>query len=402
MLDFEEARRRILALAQPAGSERVAAAQAVGRTLAENIVARRALPSAATSAMDGYALRAADFHGASAFQCDVLGESRAGQPLANLAPGTACRIFTGALLPAGADCVVIQENVRRDGAHIEFDAPPRAGDHVRQRGEDLAEGAVVLERGRRLTPFGIGLLAAVERQDVLVGVRPRVAILCTGDELYRPGAGLPDSDEQLRHGIPESNGVALAALVAAVGGRPELLSPVGDDPALIADALGPALDRCDVVFTVGGVSVGDHDRVREALALTGAEVDFWKVSIKPGKPLTVATRGRCRVLGLPGNPVSAQVTFCLFGAPLLRRMQGDAAAVPAFRSATLAAPLQQKPGRTGFYRVRVEGDQAFPLGNQSSGSAVSLALADALAVVPAESSGLAAGERVQLLNLGDI
>lgn len=401
MLNFEEARERILALAEPGGSERVNIAAAVGRVLAEDVVAPRSLPRAATSAMDGYALCAADVSGPAPFHFEVAGESRAGLPLASLRPGTACRIFTGALLPTGADCVVLQENVRRDGAQIEFEHGPRPGEHVRRTGEDLAQGNTVLSQGTRLTPFSPGLLAAVQRQEVLVGARPRVAILCTGDELFRPGT-LSDAERDARHQIPESNGAAIAALISAVGGVPELLAPVGDDPVLIARALGSALDRCDVVFTIGGVSVGDHDRVHEGLALAGAAVDFWKVRIKPGKPLTVATRGRCRILGLPGNPVSAQVTFCLFGAPLLRRLQGDTKPLPVLRSAVLSAPLEQKPGRTGFYRVRVEGDRATPLRNQSSGSAVSLALADALAIVPAESSGLGAGERVDLLWLSDV
>jgi molybdopterin molybdotransferase len=400
MLDFEEARRRILALAKPTGSERVSRANAVGRILAEDLLARRPLPSAPTSAMDGYALHTDALQGAPPFVVELKGESRAGRPFATLEAGSACRIFTGALLPEGANAVVLQENVHREPSRIEFDFVPRAGDHVRPEGQDLMAGAIALANGTRLNAFSVGLLAALERSEVLVAARPRVAILCTGDELYRPDAA---ADDKARNGqIPESNGVAIAALVAAVGGHAELLAPANDDPQQIATALEPALKRCDVVFTIGGVSVGDHDCVQEGLALAGANVDFWKVAIKPGKPLTVARREQCTILGLPGNPVSAQVTFALFGAPLLRQMQGDTHAVPSFRSATLTAPLRQKPGRTGFYRVQVNGDQATPQLNQSSGSAFSLATADALAVVPADCSELAAGERVQLLWLSDL
>jgi molybdopterin molybdotransferase len=326
----------------------------------------------------------------------VEGESRAGALAPALASGCACRIFTGAPIPEAADAVVMQEDVTRDGNHAGFNALPALGAHIRRRGEDLAEGAVALAKGTRLTPFQIGLAAAVDRNELLVARRPRVTILCTGEELRSPGSpAIPGT-------IADSNGPSLAALAAATGAIPMLAPRIGDDLEATEAALRSALRGCDLLLTVGGVSVGEHDLVRAALARVGAELEFWKVRIRPGKPLAFGRQGETLILGLPGNPVSAQLTFALFGMPLLRAMQGDRNPIPTRGRARLQSALRQTPGRTGFYRAELQGDLAITAANQASGSAVSLAHAHALLIVPAESAGLAAGDSVDLIRLAEL
>lgn len=395
MLEFEQARAAILGRARLLGTETVPIQAAIGRVLQEDVLAPRPQPDADTSAMDGYAVNVGSLLGNGPWQLEVGDESRAGEPFEVLTPGTACRIFTGALLPSGADAVILQEDVTRTGQVIAFPERPRAGQNVRPQGSEIEAGAVALPRGQRLDAFALGLLASLDRTRVRVARSPRVSILCSGSELRDPGS------RHWRGSIPESNGVALAALVAAAGGTLQTVRRVPDELDATREALSALFEDSDVVLTVGGVSVGDHDVMRRALATAGAEVEFWKVRIKPGKPLVFARRGECLVLGLPGNPVSAQLTCLLFAVPLLRALQGDRRALPSLGSGVLGAPLQQKPGRMVFHRVRVEGDRVWPLADQSSGSTASLAHADALAIVAAESSGLDAGERVSLLRLSD-
>jgi molybdopterin molybdotransferase len=396
MLDFEVARARILQQARPLETLDARLTDALGRVLAEDVSALRDLPEAETSAMDGYAVRVAELPGPGPWQVPVEGESRAGAPLGELAPGHACRIFTGALVPNGADAVILQEDVERNAARISFTERPAPGQHVRATGSDLRAGALGLCRGTRLTAFSIGALAAFDRERVKVSAAPRVTILCTGDELRPPGS------PHRRGTIPESNGAALSAMVRCAGGVAQVAALVKDDEATTREQLDRAMRDADLVLTVGGVSVGDRDVVREALSNAGATIDFWKVKIKPGKPLVFASRGDCLVLGLPGNPVSAQVTFGLFGLPLLRQMQSDNHVLPRMLLGKLAEPLRQKPGRMGFHRVRFDGEHITPLGNQSSGSILSLAEADALAVVPADSHGFDAGDTVPLMPLREL
>jgi len=405
MLTFEEARTSILAGATRLGRERVPLDLAAGRVLAERIVATRPLPPFDHSAMDGYAVRVADLVGDGPFGLPVgPRESRAGKAAPALGPGEACRIFTGAALPQGADAVVMQEDVARDGDRITLGVRPKPGAHVRVAGEDIRPGQEALAEGTRLQAGHLSLAASLDRGELVVARRPVVAIVCTGDELRAPGTpGGPAS-------IPESNGVALAALVRQVGGEPRVLPSIGDDLEATAAALERALTGADLLLTVGGVSVGDHDLVRPALAQVGVALDFYKVAIKPGKPLTFGRRetdGKLvRVLGLPGNPASALTTFVLFGAPLLRALQGDASSIPLLIPARLKTRLRHKPGRLEFARATLERDGrdllAVPLVNQASGATTSTGWATALVLVPLEAEDLPEGAPVDVLRLGDV
>lgn len=396
MLSFAEALRRVLDGVEPLGGERVGLRSAAGRVLARDIVAPVALPRFDHSAMDGYAVATRDVAGPGPWQLPVRGESRAGALTGALEPGSACRIFTGAPLPAGADAVILQEDARAASGQVSFDEAPRADQHVRRRGEDLGLGAVAVRAGTRLGAHQLGLAAALDQVDVFVSRRPRVSIVCTGDELRAAGAAGSASS------IPESNGLTTAIEAERVGAFAELAELATDDVAATTRTLVNLLGTTDLLITIGGVSVGDHDVVRPALEAAGASLDFWKVQIKPGKPLVYGRAGKTRILGLPGNPVSAQLTFGLFGLPLLRALQGQHEVLPRFRSAHLLAELRQKPGRLGFYRARSSAEGVTPVGNQASGNVVSLAEADTLIAVPADSTGFAAGEQVEVLYLSEL
>lgn len=396
MLSFAEARERILRDVGRLGTERVVLRAGAGRVLAEDVRASEPLPRFDHSAMDGYALREADLLGSTPFWLPVHGESRAGAPLAQLRAGHACQIFTGAALPAGADAVLaVEETHARDGG-IEFAVAPRPHQHVRRRGEDLAQGQLALEAGMRLGAYHLGVAAGVDRVDVLVARRPRVIVVGTGDELRAPGQPGPATS------IPESNGLSIAVLAESAGASAELAARVADQPEALRERLARALDACDLLVTIGGVSVGRYDLVRPALEAAGAELDFWKVQIKPGKPLVYGRRGTTRILGLPGNPVSAQLTFGLFGLPLLRALQGQRDPVPQFERARLRVALQQRPGRQGFYRALWSPEGVTPVDNQASGNVLSLAYADALISVPADSEGYDAGAEVEILRLSQL
>lgn len=390
MLDFDTALGLVLQNVSATAHERVPLGRALGRVLAEALTARQPLPEFDHSAMDGYAVRSSDLasHGASLL---VQGTSRAGSAPSELVPGTAQRIFTGGPLPRGADAVVMQENAERDGARVRFAKLPAPGDHVRYAGEDLQAGALALPAGTRLGPFQVGLAAALDHAELVVAQQPRVSILCTGDELRPPGsAARPGS-------IPESNGVALSAMVQRAGGRPHLCPSTTDEPEATRRALENALALGDVVVTVGGVSVGERDVVRESLEALGVSTVFHKVAIKPGKPLYFGTLGRQRILGLPGNPASAQVTFGLFGVPLLRALQGMREPLPRRVPARLTAPLRQKPGRRVFHRGTLDGDRVTPLDNQASGATTAMAWSNALIVVSETTSELEAGASVEVI-----
>jgi molybdopterin molybdotransferase len=399
MKSVAEAAAEILACFTPLGSERVALLTGLGRFSAEPCLARHDLPEFDNSAMDGYALRAADSAGAGngAVRLPVRGESRAGgEPPAALLPGSAQRIFTGAQLPAGADAVELQENVLREGDELVLQHALAPGANVRLRGSDVRRGELLLPAQCEIGAGEIALLASQGCAAISVQRRPRVAIVCTGDELR-------DIGEAPRPGsIVNSNGYALAAQVLAAGGDPWLLPSVRDTRAEVAGALRQALSA-DVVVLSGGVSVGDYDVVRDGLADAGIHLEFWKVRMKPGKPLAFARHGQVPVLGLPGNPVSSWVTFELFVRPGLRRMLGDPRPQRPRLSVQLAAALKRKPGRTEFARARLvraaQGFVAELLAHQGSGSLPSLVGVDALVEIDAECDALASGATLNALLL---
>jgi molybdopterin molybdotransferase len=287
----------------------------------------------------------------------------------------------------------MQEDADRSASDVTFARAPAPGDHVRRRGEDLRKGAPALSRGTRLSAFELSLASALDRTELSVARRPSLGIICTGDELR--AAGEPPKPGS----VPESNGIAIAALARGAGAQVQPLLRNSDDVATLSENIRRLAQSLDVLVTIGGASVGDHDLALQALTAAGAVLDFWKVKIKPGKPFLLGRLGRTTILGLPGNPVSAQLTFVLFGLPLLRALQGDRAPAPERGRATLAAPLTQKPGRLGLYRARLEGDQVFPHENQASGSTASLAQADVVVLVPEDSAGYAAGSSVEIIRL---
>lgn len=407
MISFDEALARLLGAVHPLGAERVALHEAEGRVLAEDLRAATPLPPFDHSSMDGYALATSALAGDRPWQLPVAGESSAGGALPDLVSGTACRIFTGARLPAGADAVVMQEKVVRSGDEISLSTKPRPFENVRRAGEDLELGAVAIARGSRLTPGRIALAAALDRAEILVARRPVVSILATGDELRAPGTVHPPP----RPGsIPESNAYFVSAAARSAGAIVRVAPFVPDELGAATRAVRDASRTSDAVVTVGGVSVGDRDVMRTALEGAGIALDFWRVSIKPGKPLAVGRASTpsgapLHVLGLPGNPASASLTFLLFGMPLLRRLQGDASPLPPRLRATLATTCKREPGRLEFMRARLEvqgGDLvATPTPNQSSGAVTSFAEADSLVVLPAETGTVEAGARVDVLRLAD-
>jgi molybdopterin molybdotransferase len=395
MLDFEAALERMLASVAPCAFERVPLAEADGRVLARPLHALRPIPEFDYSAMDGYAVAVADLAAPGA-ELAVSGTSSAGSAPSVLTPGTAMRIFTGGPIPEGADAVVIQENVEREGQVARFLVLPTPGEHIRRCGEDLRAGQQALAAGVRLNAFALGLCAALDCIDVVVAERPRVSILCTGDELRLPGTPGPPGS------IPESNSIVLRALIRSAGGVPLLCPSSADDPHKLREALANALELGDVAVTVGGVSVGERDLVRESLESLGCTTVFHKVAIKPGKPLYFGTFGKKPVLGLPGNPASAQLTFTLFGLSLLRAMQGMPHPAPRQRDAVLSARLEQRPGRLGFYRATLDGTRVTALPNQASGATTGTAWGNALIMMPADRAVLAAGEHVTVISLDGI
>ena len=395
MLTFEEARERLLAIAAPAASERLPLSSCGGRVLAEELKAAHDWPPFDASAMDGYAVRASDV--AEGVSLPINGESRTGSPSGEaMAAHTTCRIFTGAVVPEGADCVVMQEDVVARSGVATFSRVPRIGQHVRSRGEDLRSGQTAITAATRLGPAHLSLAATLDRRDLLVAKRPRVAVLATGDELRDPGtSGAPGS-------IPESNGLAIAEMIARAGGLAIVRPRVGDVLEDVTAAIAGALEHCDVLVSIGGVSVGDHDVVRPALEAAGVTLDFWKVAIKPGKPLCVGRAGDKIVLGLPGNPASAMVTFALFGVPLLRKLQGDRATWPQPMRATLAHDHTRSPGRLEFARARIDGAEVSLVRHQASGAALGVANANALALIEPDRTELRRGEVIEIIPFSEL
>ena len=388
LISIAEARERVLEAVPRLGDEDVALDRALGRVLAEDLESAIPVPPFDSSGMDGYAVIA----GPEA-ELRVIGEARAGHPAdAAVGPGTAVRISTGGQLPEGADAVVPVERATASGGSVRV-PETRPGQNVRRAGEDVRLGAAVLAAGVTLGPAELGVAASVGRAKVRVARRPRVAVLVTGDELTAPGEPLPPG------GIYSSNGFALAAQVERAGAELAGRTSVPDDPRGTRDAIAAALDRADVVVISGGVSVGPHDHVKQALRDLAVEERFWGVRLRPGKPAWFGVRGGTLAFGLPGNPVSAMVTFQLFARPALAALQG---APPDARrlSATLAEPVPRNPQREQAVRVRLEqaddGLAARPTGEQGSHMLTSMLDADGLALIAAGEGDARAGERVEV------
>jgi molybdopterin molybdotransferase len=397
----DEALARVLAsVAAPTKPEEVELAEACGRTVASDVAANRVQPPFASSAMDGYALRAKDAADAPA-RLTVVGESAAGRPFSGrVRRGEAARIFTGAPLPEGADAVAMQESVRRDGDVVILDASVARGAHVRARGGDFGAGEILLRAGRHLTARDVALAAAANHPTLMVRRRPRIAILANGDELVRPGAAMGPGQ------IVSSNTYAVAAIVAAAGGAPLDLGIAADDPAALAVKLAQAVAaRADALVTLGGASVGDHDLTRQALLDAGMDLAFWRVAMRPGKPLLHGRLGATIVLGLPGNPGPSTLCALLFLRPLVRALLGDpeAGADPS-EPARLATSAPANGPRRDYARAKltrgVDGlDLATPLETQDASLTRALADADALLVRQPNAPAASAGDLCRIIRL---
>lgn len=390
LLPVAEAQARLFALADRLPAEDVPVTACAGRWLARDILAQRAQPWADLSAMDGYAVRAAEAPGPWHV---TMTSSAGGTPPPTLALGEACRIFTGAPLPQGADAILIQENATRHGDSLTASADPLPpGRHVRPAASDFAQGAPLLKAGSRLGPTQIALAILGGHGHLPVGQRPKVALLSTGDELVPPGAPTPPG------ALPSSNAPMLAAMLAALPCDVIDLGIVPDD----LDAMVNALDRArqaDIIVSTGGASVGDHDMVRPAFAQAGGTLDFWKIAMRPGKPLMAGRLGNALFLGLPGNPVSAFVTGTLFLLPLVRHMAGASAPLPPLHEARLASPLPATGDRDDYLRAFRSDGGIVSVTSQDSAATAAMALADCLIRRPAGSTPAVTGDMVQILPL---
>jgi molybdopterin molybdotransferase len=392
LIDVATARERVLSAVRVLGPESVRIGEALGRVLREDVHSEEELPPFDSSAMDGFALVAGP-----ARELPVVGESRAGRPSDRpLEPNQAMRISTGARVPEGADAVVPIERVEEGDGRVNV-PETNQGANVRKAGEDVHEGELVLRSGTTLGPAELAVLASLGRPSVHCGPRPRVAVVVTGDELVEPGQ--PLSDGQIR----DSNAIALAAQAERAGACVVARELVPDDREQIVGALGAALDLADVLCVSGGVSVGPHDHVKDALASLDVEERFWGVRLKPGKPTWFGTRDEKLAFGLPGNPVSAMVTFHLFARPALRALAG-AAPDETRATAVLDAPIRRNEARDQVVRCRLEaredGWHVAPTKEQGSHVLTSMLDADAFALVPAGEGELTPGDRVEVELLG--
>ena len=396
MLSVDEARARILAALRPSGTELVGLAEAWGRVLAAPVLARLTQPPSDVSAMDGYALRAAD--GTLGARLRVVGEAPAGHPFAGaVGAGEAVRLFTGSVVPPGADTILLQEDATRAGDFVVVNEACAPARHIREAGQDFRAGTVLLEPGRRLGARDVGLAAAANHPWLTVHRRPVVAIMATGDEIAMPG-------EPVRPGgIVSSNAHAIAALVRAGGGIPVTLPVVPDDRAALAAAIDQAAGT-SMLVTTGGASVGDHDLVQAALADRGFALDFWKIAMRPGKPLISGSVAGVPVLGLPGNPVSALICAALFLLPALDVLSGQKAATPRVEWAILGADLRANDGRADHLRATLSTNAegalvVTPFPRQDSGLLRFLVQADALLLRAPHAAAAQLGASVQIIRL---
>jgi len=399
MISVEEARDRILAGLRPTPAELVALPDAWGRVTAAPVIARLTQPPADMSAMDGYALRAADGTAGSVLR--VIGAAPAGHPFdGQIGPGEAVRLFTGSVVPAGADTILLQEDATAGEGTVRVNETVRPSRHIRRTGQDFAAGDAVLPQGRRLTARDIGLAAAANHPWLTVHRCPRIGILATGDEIAMPGEPIPPG------GVVSSNSHALAAMVRAAGGTPIVLPVAADTPGAIA-AVADAIAGMDMLVTTGGASVGDHDLVVAGLQARGLTLDFWKIAMRPGKPLLFGALGATPVLGLPGNPVSALICAILFLLPALARLSGLPAAPPPTVPARLATPLPANDRRADYLRATLAADSAgrlvaTPIASQDSAMLRRLAQADALIVRPPQALAAPEGADIAVIRLDAI
>jgi molybdopterin molybdotransferase len=399
LMPVAEALARVLADAEPLAAEAVPLAQAHGRVLAADVAALRTQPPADVSAMDGYAVRSADVVQAP-FKLRLVGEVAAGHPFRGaVGPGEAARIFTGGVLPPGTDTIVIQENTVREGDAVVITAASGKGKHVRVEGLDFKCGAVLLTKGRRLSDRDLALAAAMNHPTVRVHRRPKVALLATGDELVMPG-GTPGFGQ-----IVYSNGYATMALARREGCEVIDLGIVPDRLAETAAGVRRAREvGADILVTSGGASVGDYDLVREALAAEGLALSFWKVALRPGRPMMHGRLGPMHVLGLPGNPVSAYVCAVLFLLPLIRQLAGRSDVASAPDTARLGRDLPANDERADYLRaVLTTGSDgiavATPAPVQDSSMLMPLARADCLLVREPFAPAAKAGDRCSIIRL---
>lgn len=387
MIPLEEAQARLLAVANPVEKELLPLSQCIGRWIAQDVIAKRTQPARALSAMDGYALAASDG------PWRLIGESAAGRSFAGgVSAGEAVRIFTGAAIPKGCDAIIIQENIARDGEVIGRNdgGITKVGDHVRPKGSDFDAGDRLIDNGTCLSPAHIALAAMGGYGELAVRRKIRVSLISTGDELVAPGAATDDEH------IPSSNGVMIAAMLAT-------MPVVVRDAGIVADALEATTQTIknardsDVIVTIGGASVGDHDLVRPALLAAGATLDFWKVAMRPGKPVMVGQIGEAITLGLPGNPVSAYVTALLFLKPLIAALSGANSSLPPRQTAVLAVDLPACGPRTDHIRACFENGYVKPVGRDDSAALKSLAMSDALIIRAPHAPPAISGEVVDII-----
>ena len=394
MISVDEARARIVAGLKPVAVETVGLAQAHGRVLAKPVLARLSMPPADVSAMDGYAVRAGDATAGASLR--LIGEAAAGHPFSGqMGPGEAVRVFTGSVIPAGADAVLIQENANAEAGFVQVTEPLTAR-HVRAEGEDFAVGDEVISAGRRLSIRDIGVAGAAGYPWLSVHRKPRVAILCTGDEISLPGEPVPAG------GITNSNAAMLAAFVTAHGAEALLLPIARDTEDAVAEG-AEAARGADLLVTTGGASVGAHDLVQAGLTRRGFALDFWKIAMRPGKPLIFGSINAMPVLGLPGNPVSAYVCATLFLGGAVTALGGLAYQAPKFVKARLGANMKANDHREDYVRAVLaeneDGWLATPLPVQGSGMLRALARADALIRRAPFAPAAKAGDFVDILPL---
>ena len=387
LLPIAEAQARLFALAAPVTTETVGLAAAHGRWAADDVVARRTQPASDLSAMDGYAIRHADLPGPWA----LIGESAAGRPFAGtVAPGETVRIFTGATMPAGADTVMVQEEVEADGPSVKLigEGPGTLGRNVRRRGLDFSVGDVLIAAGERITPARLAVAATGGLGTILARRRIRVALCATGDELVEPGSAGPDA-------LPESNRAMLAAMLADLPIDIVDLGILPDDLVTLRDAFAGV--AADLIVTTGGASVGAHDLVRPALEAAGGAIDFWRIALRPGKPMMAGRIGAALVLGLPGNPVSAFVTATLFVRPVIAHLAGARDPLPRTTSTILGESLPANGGRTDYLRAELREGRAYASTIQDSSMLLTLARSHCLIVRPAGAPAAQAGDSAEIL-----